>query len=150
MDGGRDCPGGSQTRMQNATVALGVDGLSSFMPAESAPHQESIEPLHAKFRSDGRRDEFCWFFVYPTSRFCYSEPSFITSLVCDPFRQASLQDAGLADDSHSTFLPRTLYQNGTVGARFMLRRLYIKHSGYAKASSCAPATLKLHITVATN
>lgn len=29
----------------------------------------------------------------------------------------------------------------------MLSRLYIKHSGYAKASSCAPATLKLHITV---
>lgn len=34
--------------------------------------------------------------------------------------------------------------------RFMLSRLFIKRGGYAKASSCAPATLKLHIAVATN
>lgn len=32
----------------------------------------------------------------------------------------------------------------------MLSRLYIKHGGYAKASSCAPATLKLHNATATN
>lgn len=35
-------------------------------------------------------------------------------------------------------------------ARFMLSRLYIKRGGYAKASSCAPAPLKLHSTAATN
>lgn len=126
------------------SAVAGVEGSTSFTA------HRNIEPLQARFRSAGRRDEFCRFIVYPTSRCSYSEPSFITSLVCGPFSQASLQDAGLADDSHSTFLPGTLYQGGTAGARFMLSRLYIKHSGRAKASSCAPATLKLHITGATD
>lgn len=35
-------------------------------------------------------------------------------------------------------------------ARFMLSRLFIKHGGYAKASSCAPAARKLHRAAATN